>query len=148
MSYNKPLSFFDKICDDDEKQEKANTFCLYHRNFQFCEIATERENIILPMIYAAYDFWHYYNQLIKYTLEELRKLIPTIQDWHLLYYLMYKHEWDEDVINYKFKKICSIEKERINKIKLLDETLKYMTPLNPDYKNLIIQHSQLISSLV
>ena len=85
--------------------------------------------------------------LIKYTLEELRKLIPTVQDWHLLYYLMYKHEWDEDVINYKFKKICIVEKERINKIKLLDETLKYMTPLNPDYNNLIIQHSQLISSL-
>ena len=37
MSYNKPLSFFDKICDDDEKQEKANTFCLYHTNFQLCE---------------------------------------------------------------------------------------------------------------
>ena len=55
--------------------------------------------------------------LIKYTLEQLRKLIPTIQDWHLLYYLMYKYEWDEDVINYKFKKICIIEKERINKIK-------------------------------
>ena len=60
---------------------------------------------------------------------------------------MYKNEWDEDVINYKFKKICIVEKERINKIKLLDETLKYMTPLNPDYNNLIVQHSQLISSL-
>ena len=136
MNINKPLSFFDKICDDDEKQEKANTFCLYHTNFQFCEIATEEEKEILIPIYAAYDFWNFFNQLIKakeiitqemidqdrifyndfitkynkldlhgktivmmekrplikYTLEELRKLIPTVQYWHLLYYLMYKHE--------------------------------------------------------
>ena len=65
MSYNKPLSFFDKICDDDKKQEKSNTFCLYNRNFQFCEIATEEENLILPNIYHLYDFWHSYNQLIR-----------------------------------------------------------------------------------
>ena len=65
MSYNKPLSFFDKICDDDEKQEKANTFSLYHTNFQFCEIPTEEENQILIPIYASYDFWYFFNQLIR-----------------------------------------------------------------------------------
>ena len=65
MNINKPLSFFDKICDDDEKQEKANTFCLYHTNSQFCEIATEEENQILPIIYYLYDLWHYFNQIIR-----------------------------------------------------------------------------------
>ena len=146
MSKSKPLSFFDRLCDEDEKQEKGETFKLYHKHFQFCEIPTEEENKLLPNIYFAYDLWHYWNQsikkesiitqeminedkrlfnkfkiqydqldlngkavvmlekrpLVKYSLEELRKLIPSVQDWHLLYYLMYKHEWDEDVINYKF----------------------------------------------
>ena len=90
------------------------------------------------------------NMPFNLTKNVITKMIPTSEESHLIYWLMYQAGWPEEVIAYKFKLVLAKEKERLNKLNSMENALQYgshaMIPT--EIYELRGQHSQQYASLL
>ena len=90
------------------------------------------------------------NMPFNLTKNVITKMIPTSEESHLIYWLMYQAGWPDEVIAYKFKLVLAKEKEKIKHLRFMENALQYNSQIMNSKEMLEIreQHSQQYASLL